>query len=255
MGAPIGQLTRGTTGYNRLRRSDRWLVHSRRVRAALLSASDPLVVDLGYGALPVTTLEMAERLRMVRNDVRVIGLEIHPDRVRAARAAGNDAVEFGLGGFELAGRRPVLVRAFNVLRQYPVEAVADAWSTMQTPVGARRPDRRRHLRRTRPALLLGAARRERTAEPDTGLRPVRHRAPVRSRRATAEGADPSQHRGTTDPHAADRRRPCVGQRRRPWRLRSASALARDAGSAAHQRISGGAAAPAHARRRSHRAVD
>ena len=131
MGAPIGQLTRGTTGYNRLRRSDRWLVHSRRVRAALLSAEDPLVVDLGYGALPVTTLEMAERLRMVRNDVRVIGLEIHPDRVRAARAAGNDTVEFGLGGFELAGRRPVLVRAFNVLRQYPVEAVADAWSTMQ----------------------------------------------------------------------------------------------------------------------------
>ena len=135
MGAPIGQLTRGTTGYNRLRRSDRWLVHSRRVRAALLSAADPLVVDLGYGALPVTTLEMAERLRMVRNDVRVIGLEIHPDRVRAARAAGNAApnntVEFRLGGFELAGRRPVLVRAFNVLRQYPVEAVPDAWSTMQ----------------------------------------------------------------------------------------------------------------------------
>jgi len=26
-------------------------------------------------------------------------------------------VEFALGGFELAGRRPVLVRAFNVLRQ------------------------------------------------------------------------------------------------------------------------------------------
>ena len=203
MGAPIGQLTRGTTGYNRLRRSDRWLVHSRRVRAALLSASDPLVVDLGYGALPVTTLEMAERLRMVRNDVRVIGLEIHPDRVRAARAAGNDAVEFGLGGFELAGRRPVLVRAFNVLRQYPVEAVADAWSTMQRQLAARWPDRRRHLRRARPAVLLGAARRERTAEPHTGLRSVRHRAPVRSRRATAEGADPSQHRGTTDPHAAE----------------------------------------------------
>src|SRR6478735_4170558 len=134
MGAPIGQLTRGTTGYNRLRRSDRWLVHSRRVRAALLSAADPLVVDLGYGALPVTTLEMAERLRMVRNDVRVIGLEIHPDRVRAARAAGNAApnntVEFRLGGFELAGLRPVLVRAFNVLRQYPVEAVPEAWATM-----------------------------------------------------------------------------------------------------------------------------
>ncbi len=131
MSGPIGQLTRGTTGYNRLRRSDRWLVHSARVRAALLSATDPLVVDLGYGALPVTTLELAARLRVVRADVRVVGLEIDPDRVRIARDAQADTVEFGLGGFELAGLRPVLVRAFNVLRQYPVEAVADAWSTMQ----------------------------------------------------------------------------------------------------------------------------
>lgn len=127
----MGAITRGTTGHNRLRRSDRWLVHERRVRTALQAAADPLVVDLGYGALPVTTLELAARLRVVRADVRVVGLEIHPDRVRAARAATNDTVEFGLGGFELAGRRPVLVRAFNVLRQYPVEAVPDAWSVMQ----------------------------------------------------------------------------------------------------------------------------
>ena len=102
-------------------------MHSPRVRAALLSATDPLVIDLGYGALPVTTLELASRLRVVRADVRVVGLEIHPERIVPAR----EGVEFGLGGFELAGRRPVLVRAFNVLRQYPVESVADAWSTMQ----------------------------------------------------------------------------------------------------------------------------
>jgi hypothetical protein len=131
MSGPIGQLTRGTTGYNRLRRSDRWLVHAPRVRAALLSTSDPLVIDLGYGALPVTTLELSSRLRFVRNDIRVVGLEIDPERVRAARQTASDKVEFGLGGFELAGMRPILVRAFNVLRQYPVEAVADAWSTMQ----------------------------------------------------------------------------------------------------------------------------
>jgi hypothetical protein len=129
--APIGQLTRGTTGYNRLRRSDRWLVHSPRVRAALISVTEPLVVDLGYGALPVTTLELAARLRMVRADVRVVGLEIHPERVRAARAAETAGVEFALGGFEMAGLRPVLVRAFNVLRQYSVDAVPQAWSTMQ----------------------------------------------------------------------------------------------------------------------------
>lgn len=102
-------------------------MHSRRVRTALQAAADPLVVDLGYGALPVTTLELAARLRVVRADVRVVGLEIHPERVVPPR----DGVEFGLGGFELAGRTPVLVRAFNVLRQYPVEAVPEAWSVMR----------------------------------------------------------------------------------------------------------------------------
>jgi hypothetical protein len=106
-------------------------VHSPRVRTALQSAADPLVVDLGYGGLPVTTLELAARLRVVRPNVRVIGLEIHPERVRAAQAVNNSKVEFALGGFELAGLRPVLVRAFNVLRQYPVESVAEAWAAMQ----------------------------------------------------------------------------------------------------------------------------
>lgn len=130
MGAPIGQLTRGTTGFNRLRRSDRWLTHSPRVRATLLSAVHPLVVDLGYGARPVTTLEMAARLRVVREDLRVVGLEIDPQRVVSACAAGGDTVEFALGGFELAGLQPVLVRAFNVLRQYPAQAVPEAWSRM-----------------------------------------------------------------------------------------------------------------------------
>jgi hypothetical protein len=142
MSRPVGAITRGTTGYNRLRRSDRWLMHSARVRTALSAASDPLVVDLGYGALPVTTLELAARLQAVRADVRVVGLEIHPERVATARAlartrggpnspAGSRSVEFALGGFELAGLRPVVVRAFNVLRQYPVEAVPEAWATMQ----------------------------------------------------------------------------------------------------------------------------
>lgn len=127
---PLGHATRGTTGYNRLRRSDRWLVHSPRVRAALLGATDALVVDLGYGALPVTTLELAARLQTVRPEVRVVGLEIHPERVRTAQQAATDGVEFALGGFELAGLSPVLVRAFNVLRQYPVTDVDSAWAQL-----------------------------------------------------------------------------------------------------------------------------
>ncbi len=138
MPQPLGAITRGTTGHNRLRRSDRWLVHEPRVRHVLQTAADPLVVDLGYGALPVTTLELANRLREVRTDVRVVGLEIDPERVRTGQAAIRGGlvpgVEFALGGFELAGQRPVLVRAFNVLRQYPVEAVPDAWAAMQRGV-------------------------------------------------------------------------------------------------------------------------
>jgi hypothetical protein len=124
--------TRGTTGANRLRRADRWLTHHPRVLAALNSVDNPVVVDLGYGRLPVTTVELASRLRAVRTDVRVVGLEIEPERVEVARAASDGRAEFALGGFELAGLRPVLVRAFNVLRQYPEEAVADAWHTMQS---------------------------------------------------------------------------------------------------------------------------
>lgn len=123
---PVGAITRGTTGINRLRRSDRWLSHDPLVVERLRSAADPLVVDLGYGASPVTTLELAARLRRVRADVRVVGLEIDPERVVPAR----DGVHFARGGFELAGLRPVLVRAFNVLRQYDESDVAQAWATI-----------------------------------------------------------------------------------------------------------------------------
>ena len=122
--------TRGTTGANRLRRADRWLLGSPRVAAAL-RGPDPLVVDLGYGRLPVTTLELAARLRTALPGVRVVGVEIDPERVAAGQAVAGGAVEFRRGGFELAGLRPALVRAFNVLRQYPEEAVAEAWRTMQ----------------------------------------------------------------------------------------------------------------------------
>ncbi|MDZ4234272.1 MAG: class I SAM-dependent methyltransferase, partial [Dietzia sp.] len=48
--------------------------------------------------------------------------------VQNGRAPG---VQFERGGFELAGHRPVLVRAFNVLRQYPEDAVTEAWTAMR----------------------------------------------------------------------------------------------------------------------------
>ncbi len=127
---PLGSPTRGTTNPNRLRRVDRWMVGSPLVRTALDAAS-PLVVDVGYGASPVTTVELAARLRAVRSDVRVLGLELDPARVEAAAGAADPPhLLFRRGGFELAGTRPALVRAFNVLRQYSEEEVASAWTAM-----------------------------------------------------------------------------------------------------------------------------
>jgi hypothetical protein len=103
------------------------------VHDALTRAADPLVVDLGYGATPVTTVELVRRLAGVRPDVRVLGLELDVERVAAGAAAADPPrLEFRRGGFELAGTRPVLVRAFNVLRQYSEAEVAAAWDTMTT---------------------------------------------------------------------------------------------------------------------------
>lgn len=129
MDRPVGRITRGTTNVNRLRRVDRWIAAHPVVR----SADDPLIVDLGYGASATTTLELRDRLVAVRPEVSVVGIEIDPERVRVASAATRDGVEFWLGGFEIplpGGRRPAIIRALNVLRQYDESEVAGAWATM-----------------------------------------------------------------------------------------------------------------------------
>lgn len=140
---PTGRITRGTTGVNRLRRVDRWI-------AAQPAARVPgcLAVDLGFGASATTSLELHERLARGNPSVEVLGLEIDPARVaraaaelaaareagpaRYGRAIARDArVSFALGGFELpVPRRPHVIRAMNVLRQYDEADVADAWSRM-----------------------------------------------------------------------------------------------------------------------------
>lgn len=136
-----GKITRGTTNTNRLRRVDRWIAR----HPVLRRVDDPLVVDLGYGASGVTAFELEARLRRARSDVEVVGLEIDPARVQRARdqlaevRAGKSSfapdarVSFARGGFEvpLPGiRRPAIIRAFNVLRQYDEEDVPAAWAMM-----------------------------------------------------------------------------------------------------------------------------
>lgn len=72
----------------------------------------------------------------------MLGLELDPERVATARRQLDDVragrtpfaadlpVSFARGGFEVpvpGGRRPAVIRAMNVLRQYDEGDVADAW--------------------------------------------------------------------------------------------------------------------------------
>jgi len=138
----VGTVTRGTTNTNRLRRVDRWIA----AQPVLRRTSDPVAVDLGYGASGVTALELHQRLARVRPDVEVVGLEIEPGRVRTANEqlaavregrtgfAADARIRFALGGFEVPlpdGRRAAVIRAFNVLRQYREADVAEAWERMR----------------------------------------------------------------------------------------------------------------------------
>lgn len=111
---------------------DRWLAGPEGFR--LRTAADPLVVDLGYGAAPVTAVELFTRLRTVREDVEVIGVEIDPARVATAAPLTRPGLSFRQGGFELPldGRRPVMVRAFNVLRQYGEDEYAAHWDEVRS---------------------------------------------------------------------------------------------------------------------------
>lgn len=131
-GRPVGSATRGTTHPNRLRRMDRWIADAH--GAALRRSADPVAVDLGYGASPWTAVELLTRLRHVRADAAVVGVEIDPERVAAAAPYARDGLTFAHGGFEVplgaAGRRPLLIRAANVLRQYDEDGVVAVWERL-----------------------------------------------------------------------------------------------------------------------------
>ncbi|MEE1929744.1 class I SAM-dependent methyltransferase [Streptomyces sp. TRM 70351] len=127
---PVGTVTRGTTSPNRLRRMDRWItaVHAPALRRA---ARPPQAVDLGFGAAPWTAVELLERLRRVRPDARVTGVEIDAERVEAARPHVREGLVFVRGGFEVpVPERPLLIRAANVLRQYAEEEVPAVWARL-----------------------------------------------------------------------------------------------------------------------------
>ena len=133
---PVGAVTRGTTNPNRLRRMDRWIA-AELAPELRRSGPAPVAVDLGYGAAPWTAVELYQRLAVVRPDVRVVGIEIEPERVAVAqRYARPPGLSFRRGGFEVpldgpaAAGGALLIRAANVLRQYEEAQVADAWALL-----------------------------------------------------------------------------------------------------------------------------
>lgn len=127
----MGAITRGTTAPNRLRRCDRWLLATQHHR--LRGPVDaPTIVDLGYGATPVTAIELRDRVRSVRHDAHVVGIEIHQSRVDAAQQFARDGLSFVRGGFEVpVPGKAAVIRAFNVLRQYGEHEVTEAWHRLQ----------------------------------------------------------------------------------------------------------------------------
>jgi hypothetical protein len=128
---PIGSVTRGTTNPNRLRRVDRYI-------AALpqIKEQQPVVVDLGFGASPITAIELRARLLKVNPGVRVVGVEIERERVERGLAIAEPGLDFTHGGFEVplpkGMTEATFIRAFNVLRQYDESEVAAAWTLMQS---------------------------------------------------------------------------------------------------------------------------
>ncbi len=132
MNRPVGQVTRGTTGTNRLRRFDRWINHL--CGPELRRTDRPLAVDLGFGAHPATCLEWQHALARINARTRVVGVEIDRGRVAAARGV----IEAIHGGFEIpTADRPLIIRAANVLRQYEQADVQPAWELMASRLAAR----------------------------------------------------------------------------------------------------------------------
>jgi hypothetical protein len=132
---PVGNVTRGTTNPNRLRRVDRYIA----ALPVLRRSERPVVVDLGFGASPITAVELLSRLAKVNPETHVVGIEIERERVERGLAVATDHLHFTHGGFETPlpqslAEKATIIRAFNVLRQYDESEVPAAWAMMQSRI-------------------------------------------------------------------------------------------------------------------------
>ncbi len=94
-------------------------------------------MDLGFGASPITAVELLARLRKVNSNTHVVGIEIDRERVERGIAVAHEHLHFTHGGFETPlplglEDKADIIRAFNVLRQYEESEVSAAWLQMQS---------------------------------------------------------------------------------------------------------------------------
>jgi hypothetical protein len=89
-----------------------------------LATGPGAVVDLGLGAQAWTTIELGDSLAALNPALTLIGADLDPERVATAAAAAPDR-RWLCCGFDLPIQAR-LIRAVNLLRQYPVEQVTDA---------------------------------------------------------------------------------------------------------------------------------
>lgn len=113
---PVDRAVRARTRAGRLAALDAWVCHE---RAEVLRPGG-VVLDVGFGAEPVTTLELAAAARAVTPDLEVVGVERD-----AARVGEVEGVRLVRGDFaSLAALGPAcLVRVMNVLRGYREDEV------------------------------------------------------------------------------------------------------------------------------------
>ena len=122
-------MPRAKTRPGRLAALDRVLLA--RERTLLTRRGGPfahaVVVDVGLGAMPWTTLELASTLHAaVDPDLQVVGLDVQPDVVQRAcdlardlaRSGASPGARFEVADLALPGLVARVVRVLNVLRDY-----------------------------------------------------------------------------------------------------------------------------------------
>ena len=121
-----GTVTRGKTAPGRHRRIDAYMLG----KFTHHFTTGKLVVDHGFGAVPVTTYELRRAMDRLRLGAHILAVEILPERVMSGR--DSTGITFRLGGFNLPldeGRQVSLIKSLNVLRQYQEH---EYWPSLQT---------------------------------------------------------------------------------------------------------------------------